>query len=80
MADDPADRLIPYERAMFRVAVGVGLALLPVFAVSVVAGPGWAALVLLVRARDRARDLVAAAAARPRTRRASRPGTPPLTS
>ncbi len=47
MADDPADRLIPYERAMFRVAAGVGLALLPVFVVSVVAGPGWAALVLL---------------------------------
>jgi hypothetical protein len=47
MAGDPADRLVTYERAMFRVVAGVGLALLPVFIVSVVAGPGWAAAVLL---------------------------------
>jgi hypothetical protein len=32
---------------MFRVVVGVGLLLLPVFIVSVAAGPGWAGLVLL---------------------------------
>jgi hypothetical protein len=31
---------------MFRVVVGVGIALIPVFVVSVTAGPGWAALLL----------------------------------
>jgi hypothetical protein len=32
---------------MFRVVVAIGIALLPVFIVSVAAGPAWAGLVLL---------------------------------
>jgi hypothetical protein len=31
---------------MFRVVVGVGVALLPVFVISLLAGPGWAAILL----------------------------------
>ncbi len=37
---------MPTEGEMFKVVVGVGLALLPVLLVSVLIGPGWAALVL----------------------------------
>jgi hypothetical protein len=37
---------LPSEAAMFRVVVGVGIALLPVFILSVTAGPGWAAILL----------------------------------
>jgi hypothetical protein len=46
MDESDPKSLLPSEGAMFRVVVGVGLALLPVFLVSVLAGPGWAALVL----------------------------------
>jgi len=37
---------LPTEAEMFKVVVGVGLALVPVLVVSVLAGPGWAAVVL----------------------------------
>ena len=46
MTDDAPNNPLPSEQAMFKVVVGVGLALLPVLVVSVIAGPGWAALVL----------------------------------
>jgi hypothetical protein len=42
---DPTNPL-PTEAEMFRVVVGVGLALLPVFVLSLVGGPGWAAILL----------------------------------
>jgi hypothetical protein len=46
MTDDDPKSLMPSEPQMFRVVVGAGIALLPAFIVSLVAGPGWAALVL----------------------------------
>lgn len=47
MTDDDAPRSpMPTEAQMFKVVVGVGIALVPVLIVSVLAGPGWAALVL----------------------------------
>jgi len=47
MAEDETPRSpMPTEGEMFRVVVGVGLALVPVLIVSVLFGPGWAALVL----------------------------------
>jgi hypothetical protein len=47
MADAPPDGNLPIsEGTMFRVVVGVGIALVPVFVLSVVAGPGWAAILL----------------------------------
>lgn len=46
MTEDSPRGPLPSEAAMFRVVVGVGIALLPVFAVSLLAGPGWAAILL----------------------------------
>jgi hypothetical protein len=48
VADDDSQQRtpLPTEGEMFRVVVGVGLALLPILLVSVLFGPGWAALVL----------------------------------
>jgi hypothetical protein len=46
MTDEDPKSLMPSEGQMFRVVVGAGIALLPAFIVSLVAGPGWAALVL----------------------------------
>ena len=39
MTDDAPDNPLPSEQAMFKVVVGVGLALLPVLVVSAIAGP-----------------------------------------
>ena len=46
MNDPGSQSPLPSEAAMFRVVVGLGIALLPVFALSVIAGPGWAAILL----------------------------------
>jgi hypothetical protein len=46
MNDQAPKSPLPSEAAMFRVVVGVGVALLPVFVLSVTAGPGWAAILL----------------------------------
>ncbi len=46
MTEDPPKSPLVTEAAMFRVVVGVGLAIVPVFIVSLVAGPQWAAILL----------------------------------
>ena len=46
MTDADPKSPLPSEAAMFRVVIGVGIALVPVFILSVTAGPGWAALLL----------------------------------
>jgi hypothetical protein len=46
MTDQAPKSPLPSEAAMFRVVVGVGIALLPVFVLSVTAGPQWAAILL----------------------------------
>lgn len=46
MTDDPPNSPLPSEAAMFRVVVGVGLAIVPVFVLSLVAGPQSAAILL----------------------------------
>jgi hypothetical protein len=46
MTEAPRNSPLPSEAAMFRVVVGVGLALLPVFVVSVTVGAQWAAILL----------------------------------
>lgn len=45
MAEQTESQL-PSEATMFRVVVAVGIALLPVFVLSLVAGAGWAAVLL----------------------------------
>ncbi|MDX6581293.1 MAG: hypothetical protein QOI10_477 [Solirubrobacterales bacterium] len=46
MSDDDSLGPLPSETAMFRVVVGVGLALVPVFALSLVVSPLAAAILL----------------------------------
>jgi hypothetical protein len=46
MTEAPPNSPLPSEAAMFRVVVGVGLALLPVFVLSVTVGAQWAAILL----------------------------------
>jgi hypothetical protein len=46
MTEDSPKSPLPSEAALFRVVVGVGLAIVPVFILSLVAGPQWAAILL----------------------------------
>jgi hypothetical protein len=46
MTEGSRDSVLPSEAAMFRVVVWVGIALAPVFILSVTAGPAWAGILL----------------------------------
>ena len=67
------------EADMFRVVVGVGIALLPVIAVGLLAGPQWGAILLGVEVGIAIGPCGGSPAAPSRTRRRSPPTTTPST-